>query len=269
VCRRPGCGLASCQVCGRDRRSRPRRVGRGGISPQHCHRRMFLACSSVSVSKKWCYTPEYAQSPCACAGHPRGMKWRVPLLVDLEVRLVAYRAYLRDHGLSSWPRVFWARDATLMRYFTPDPAAAAGSRRLAVPCPASVPTQFVRRSKSLTLERHDRDGEDSPPVFVREISWAAAGVATRFVPKSTAVVLSVTAGPEADTGTREGLSAGVCAELPRTTRPTGSPEPGCGTGARLCLPRSSGGHPSVCRPSFSRPPALEPGTDGTARVFTS
>src|ERR1700730_7001622 len=65
---------------------------------------MFLACSSVSVSKKWCYTPEYAQSPYACAGHPRGMKWRVPLLVDLEIRLVAYRAYLRDRGLSSWPR---------------------------------------------------------------------------------------------------------------------------------------------------------------------
>jgi hypothetical protein len=65
---------------------------------------MFLACSSVSVSKKWCCTPEYAQSPYACAGHPRGMKWRVPLLVDLEVRLVAYRAYLRDHGLSSRPR---------------------------------------------------------------------------------------------------------------------------------------------------------------------
>jgi len=32
------------------------------------------------------------------------MKWRVPLLVNLEVRLVAYRAYLRDHGLSSWSR---------------------------------------------------------------------------------------------------------------------------------------------------------------------
>jgi len=59
----------------------------------------------------------------------------------------------------------------------------------------------------------------APPVFVREISWAAAGVATRFVPKSTAVVLSVTAGPVADTGTGEGLGAGVCAELPGTTRP--------------------------------------------------
>src|SRR5882757_2120105 len=47
----------------------------------------------------------------------------------------------------------------------------------------------------------------APPVFVRMISWAAAGVATRFVPKSTAVVLSVTAGP------------GVCAELLGTTSP--------------------------------------------------
>ena len=59
----------------------------------------------MSVSKKWCYTPEYAQSPYARADHPRGMKWRVPLLVDLEVRLVAYRAYLRDHGLSPVPGV--------------------------------------------------------------------------------------------------------------------------------------------------------------------
>jgi hypothetical protein len=58
-----------------------------------------------------------------------------------------------------------------------------------------------------------------PPVFVKAISWAAAGVATRFVPKSTAVVLSVTAGPEADGGTGEGLGGGVCAELVGTTRP--------------------------------------------------